>query len=140
MITLVDTNVLIALWDVDTTMNVAAQKALEDAQIRGALFISGAVYAELLALPGRNEPMLDRFIADTGMRLEWGLGEDVWRAAGRAFQGYASRRKAGKAELPRRILADFLIGAHASVRGWSLLTLDQRLYRAAFPDLQLLTF
>jgi predicted nucleic acid-binding protein len=61
-------------------------------------------------------------------------------ALGRAFQGHASRRRAKKTELPRRILADFLIGAYASVRRCRLLTLDQPLYRAAFPDLEVATF
>ena len=39
----------------------------------------------------------------------------------------------------RRILADFLIGAHAHTRGYRLLTLDERLYKAAFPTLRLET-
>lgn len=38
---------------------------------------------------------------------------------------------------PRRILADFLIGAHALQRGAALLTLDDRVYRAAFPNVRL---
>ena len=38
----------------------------------------------------------------------------------------------------RRILADFLIGAHALHNGFSLLTLDDRLYRAAFRRLAIL--
>ena len=36
---------------------------------------------------------------------------------------------------PRRILADFLIGAHALEGGHTLLTLDDHLYRKAFPRL-----
>ena len=41
--------------------------------------------------------------------------------------------------LPRRILADFLIGAHALRNGFPLLTLDDRIYRAAFPGLIVVT-
>jgi predicted nucleic acid-binding protein len=41
-------------------------------------------------------------------------------------------------QVPRRILTDFLIGAHALVRGFTLLTFDQRLYAAAFPELNIL--
>jgi hypothetical protein len=37
----------------------------------------------------------------------------------------------------RRLLADFLIGAHAHIRGYRLLSLDERLYRAAFPTLKI---
>ena len=61
----------------------------------------------------------------------------VWRAAGRAFQKYTARRREKPASGPRRILADFLIGAHASEHGYRLLTLDDHLYRAAFPALTL---
>lgn len=41
---------------------------------------------------------------------------------------------------PRRILADFLIGAHALTNGYALLTLDKSGFRSAFPALKLLTF
>ena len=40
---------------------------------------------------------------------------------------------------PRRILADFLIGAHALDRGASLATMDEEHYRTAFPKLDLIT-
>ena len=40
----------------------------------------------------------------------------------------------------RRILADFVIGAHALANGCRLLTLDDRLYRSAFPTLAIETF
>ena len=140
MTTAIDTNVLIALWDVDPELNAAAQKALDSAQERGALAVSGAVYAELLALPGRTEKMLDEFFHATAIRVDWEAGEQIWRVVGRAFQSYVERRKRGKEELPRRILADFFIGAHAALHRYSLMTLDQRLYRAAFPKLEILTF
>lgn len=69
------------------------------------------------------------------------MEEAVWRAAGRAFQSYAARRRQPhrRESVPRRILADFVIGAHAFRRGYRLLTLDDRLYRAAFPGLVLIT-
>ena len=140
MTTAIDTNVLVALWDTNPQLNTAAQKALDSAQERGALVVCGAVCAELLALPGRAESMLDEFFAATSIRLDWESSEQVWRAAGRAFQNYVQRRNRKKAELPRRILADFYIGAHASVHRHRLMTLDQRLYRAAFPKLELVTF
>jgi predicted nucleic acid-binding protein len=93
----------------------------------------------LLALPGCTERRLDEFFSATGIRVEWKSSEQIWRTAGRTFQGYVVRRNAKKPELPRRILADFLIGAHAAVHRYRLLTLDQRLYRAAFPKLEIAT-
>jgi predicted nucleic acid-binding protein len=67
--------------------------------------------------------------------VEWELGERVWRAAGAAFQSYAGRRQKQKGAEARRILADFLIGAHALVNGYKLLTLDASVYQASFPRL-----
>jgi predicted nucleic acid-binding protein len=67
--------------------------------------------------------------------IDWNLDEAVWRSAGRAFRSYAERRRKQRDSGTRRILADFLLGAHAAVRGYRLLTLDERLYRTAFPGL-----
>jgi hypothetical protein len=140
MTTAIDTNVLVALWDPDPRVNTAAQKALDAAQERGGLVISGAVYAELLALPGRTETMLDEFFDVTAIRVDWESSEQLWRMAGQAFQSYVARRNRKKQELPRRILADFLIGAHASLNRCRLMTLDQRLYHTAFTKLEIVTF
>lgn len=140
MTTAIDSNVLVALWDLDTQLNTVTQTALEDAQSKGALVTTGVVYAELLALPARTERMLDKFFLETGIRIDWELSELVWREAGRAFQGHVSRRQSRKDEFSRRILADFLIGAHAAVGRYRLLTLDQRLYKAAFPALEIVAF
>lgn len=135
MTTAIDTNVLVTLWDVEDTLHGPVRQALEVASEKGSLVIVGAVYAELLAAPGRTEEFLDQFCEETGIGVEWELSEKVWRTAGLAFQGYAARRKKQKGTEPKRILADFLIGAHAQVNGYKLLTLDAGLYRASFPKL-----
>ncbi len=98
------------------------------------------VFAELIAAPGRTETFVGSFFEDTGIAIDWELGEQVWRAAGRAFQAYAERRRKQRDVGTRRILADFLIGAHAVSNDCRLLTLDDRLYRAAFPTLAIETF
>ena len=135
MTTAIDTNVFVALWDRNPTLSSAAQLALDAALERGQLAVAAPVFAELMAAPGRGESFLESFFRDTGIRIDWHLDEAVWRAAGRAFQTYAARRRKHGDSEARRILADFLIGAHASVKGYRLLTLDDRLYRAAFPRL-----
>jgi predicted nucleic acid-binding protein len=135
MTTAIDTNVVVALWDAEGTLHRAARAALDKAFNEGTLVISGAVYAELMAAPGRTEAFVDGFCEKTGIVVEWELGERVWRAAGAAFQSYAGRRRKQKGAEPRRILADFLIGAHALVGGYKLLTLDGRTYQASFPRL-----
>jgi predicted nucleic acid-binding protein len=40
---------------------------------------------------------------------------------------------------PRRLLVDFVIGAHALLRADRLLTLDTSLYKQDFPDLKIIT-
>jgi predicted nucleic acid-binding protein len=139
MTTSVDTNVIAALWGRDPAVSNAAQRALDAALERGSLVLSAPVFAELMAAPERTEEFLDRFCSDTGMTTEFDLDEEIWRLAGRTFQAYASRRRKQRHPGPRRILADFLIGAHASHRGYRLLTLDDRLYQAAFSTLTVIT-
>lgn len=137
MNTAIDTNVIVALWDRDNTLNTIAQQVLEVALSRGQLVVAAPVFAELLACPGRDEPFLAAFFSDTGITVEWVLDEAIWRAAGLAFQAYAARRRKQHDSGPRRILADFLIGAHALQRKYHLLTLDDSVYRTAFPALKI---
>ncbi len=139
MTTAVDTNVVIALWDKDPALSLAAETALEKAFARGNLVVSAPVFAELIAAPGRTESFVSSFLEETGIAIDWDLGEAVWRSAGRAFQSYAERRRKQRDSGAPRILADFLIGAHALIRGYRLLTLDERLYRTAFPGLTIET-
>jgi predicted nucleic acid-binding protein len=138
MTTAVDTNVIVALWDKDPSLSSAAQSALDEALERGGLVVAAPVFAELAACPGRAEAFLDAFFGETGIAIDWSLSESIWRASGRAFQVYAERRRRQREAGPRRILADFIIGAHASQKGYPLLTLDDRLYRATFPGLTVL--
>jgi predicted nucleic acid-binding protein len=135
MTTAIDTNIIVALWDADDTLHRAARELLNTAQGRGTLVICGVVYAELLGAPGRTETFLDRFCEETGIAVEWELGEKAWRAAGEGFRSYTARRRELKDAEPRRILADFLIGAHALVNRYKLLTLDGRTYKVSFPRL-----
>ncbi len=138
MTTAVDTNVIVGLWNQDPLLSAAVEHALDAALQRGPLVMSGAVYAELLACPGRTEDMLDRFLADVAIRVDWDFGEQEWRLAGKAFQAYTRRRRREQGTGPRRILADFVIGAHAEFHRYRLLTFDERHYRAAFPGLRVL--
>jgi hypothetical protein len=140
MTTALDTNVVIALWDKDSALSLAAQTALDTAFNRGTLVAAAPVFAELISAPGRSEAFVSSFFEETGIGVDWELPEQVWRSAGRAFQAYAERRRKQRDAGARRILADFIIGAHASVNGCRLLTLDDRLYRSSFPNLAIETF
>lgn len=135
----IDTNVLQALWTGTPTAILDAQTALERASRQGALVISPIVYAELVAAPGRDLDAIDIFVDVTRIRIDWHLEPAVWRTAAVAFQGYAERRRTQeRGSGPRRILADFVIGAHALHHASALLTFDQGLYHAAFPALTIL--
>jgi predicted nucleic acid-binding protein len=135
MTTAIDTNIIVGLWDKDQSLNTAAQTALDSAFQRGGLVICPPVFAELMAAPGRSETFVNSFLEETGIAVDWDLNEAVWRSAARAFRAYAERRRKQRDSGTRRILADFIVGAHAETRGYRLLTMDERLYRAAFPAL-----
>jgi predicted nucleic acid-binding protein len=139
MTTAIDSNVLIALWNEDDTLNTLARSALDSALAAGSLVIAAPVFAELLAAPARSEAFVDSFCRETGISVDWDLNEAIWRTAGRSFQRYVARREKRHGSVPRRILADFLIGAHALQKRFHLLTLDDHLYRAAFPRLSIVT-
>lgn len=139
MTTAIDTNVIVALWESAPEISGRAQASLDRSLERGVLVVAAPVFAELMAAPGRNERFVDSFFRHTGIGIDWVLDEKVWRIAGAAFQRYATRRRSHGDPGPRRILTDFLIGAHAFRYGHALLTTDSRLYRAAFPELVLLS-
>jgi predicted nucleic acid-binding protein len=133
-----DTNIIVYTLAGAAETADAASRALEDASIRGGvLVISAPVYAELLALPDSSKSDLDAFIAEAKIRVDWSISERSWIAAGHAFAAYARRRRRHKLDGPRRIFADFIIGAH-SVEVGSLLTADPTFYRTNFPELRVL--
>jgi hypothetical protein len=132
-----DTNVIISLRSKDDSESQLASRALANAFAVGPLCICGAVFSELLGLPGRSSDELRQFFRSMGISVDWKLEEIDWETAGLAYQGYVKRRRTSGGGLPRRIATDFLIGAHASVRGYALLTSDKGTYRAAFPNLRI---
>lgn len=137
MRTAIDTNILSALWSNESSASRIAHQ-LGAAKTEGALLISPAVYAELLAYPGASEAFVNRFLDETAISIDFHLQEEVWREAGRRFAQYASRRRrsgSGGAKWP---LADFLVGAHALVQADRLITLDPVRYEQDFPELKLL--
>jgi predicted nucleic acid-binding protein len=135
--TALDSNVLVALWGSDPGLGLAAEAALETAYRHGNLAVAAPVFAELMAAPNRTENFVNGFFEEAGIVVDWALSEAIWRLAGGAFRGYVERRRKQGESGTRRILADFVIGAHAANYGYHLLTLDERLYRAAFPNLKI---
>ena len=139
MATAIDTNIFVDLWTGTDAAVRRAQVSLERAGEQGPLVIAPVVYAELIAAPGRTVGAVDTFLQDTQVTVDWVLDEPVWRTAALAYRGYAERRRRQRDDPgPRRILTDFIVGAHAVHFATALLTFDQALYRAAFPSLTLI--
>ena len=76
----------------------------------------------------------DRFLLESRIRVDWKLSEQIWRVAGVKFAEYARRRRTSRGGDLRRLIADFVIGAHAAAVG-GLVTRDVAFYRREFPEL-----
>lgn len=137
MRTAIDANVISAIWSREPSAEKAIAQ-LGEAKAEGALLISPVVFAELLAYPGATEAYVRKFLEDTGVVVDLELVERVWTETGLRFARYSARRRRSTGEGPRRLLADFLVGAHALVQADRLLTLDARVYRQDFPELRLM--
>ena len=133
-----DTNVLQALLEKDHPLQTDAVQALKDYRKGRQLLISPFVYAEAFGMPGFDEKKFQAFLESVGILLDKSLPDTLWRSAGRAHAEYHVRRRKQGHQAQRRILTDFLIGAHALGVGVPLLTFDPKGYRAAFPELVLL--
>jgi hypothetical protein len=138
MRTAIDTNVLSALWSAEP-LAAAMSEALEEAATDGSLVICPVVYAELLAHPRASANFVDQFLAATDITIDFPVGEPVWRDVAVRFAKYAARRRASRGGSAKRVVADFIVGAHALIRADRLLTLDRALYSRDFPELELMT-
>ena len=128
---LVDTNVLVdVLQDDPQWADWSIGQLRAQAQIH-ELVINPVVYAEL-SLSFATLDALDAVVAKMELTLHE-IPRPALFLAGKAFAQYR-RRGGGKAQM----LPDFFIGAHAAVRGWSLLTRDAGRFRTYFPSLRVL--
>jgi len=135
--TAIDTNVFSSLWTGEASVPRLLVQ-LKDAAEAGALLISPVVFAELHAYPGMTGPRLRNMLEVTGVLIDLRIEERVWTEAGHRFAKYAARRRRATGEGPRRLVADFAIGAHALLQADRLLTLDPKVYVREFPELRLL--
>ena len=134
MITAVDTSVLLDLLLQDPSFGTRSEEALRKASKGGALILCEVVYAELAGLfPG--QAALDAFLRETSIQLKPANPEMLWKA-GELWRRFCLDRPRHSA-FARRILADFLIGAHAMFQADQLLTRDKDFYHAVFAGLQL---
>lgn len=133
--TALDTNVIIDLEEGAPEVSERALSAIERAAANGPLVICSIVYAELCAWPDRDPQEIVDILKEAQIRIDTQLSLTVLADAGVAYGAYARRRRSSGAGAPRRIIGDFLIGAHAVSAG-SLVTRDAAFYKRAFPELR----
>ena len=130
MITAIDTNILLDILVPNEVFYEASAGALQDAAGDGSLVISDIVYAEL-CIHFEAQRECDAFLETNEIRVQ-ALAREAHFLASRAWRTY--RQQGGKRT---RILADFLIGAHAQKQAARLLSRDRGFYKTLFPSLDL---
>lgn len=128
---MVDSNVLLDLMSEDTEWFAWSASALEDAAGRHRLVINPIIYGEVSVRYSRIEDLEDAL--PQSMFTREALPYEAAFLAGKCFLSYRQRGGAKTSPLP-----DFLIGAHAAIAGYELMTRDATRYRTYFPTLRLL--
>jgi predicted nucleic acid-binding protein len=136
MRTAIDTNILSAIWEPEPNA-AELERMLRKVRSEGSLVICGAVFAEAMANPNADSKFVEYYLERTGTDVDFSLDEDIWRLAGTRYARYVERRRKSQKEFERRILADYIIGAHATLTADRLMTMDRRRYERDFPELKL---
>ena len=115
---LVDTNVILDVIGADETFGSASKECLTRCAGIGVLVINPVIYAGVGTVIETIEELDELLPKPLFHRapLPW----EAAFLAGRVFRSY--RRRGGSRS---RVLADFLIGAHAATENMSLITRDQ---------------
>lgn len=129
MVTAVDSSTLLDILTDDPVRRADSLAVLRGARQVGPLLICPVVWSELRAFFSEPAAMRDAF-ADAGLGFD-PFDRDCSDLAGAMWREY--RASGGK-----RLIADFLIGAHAKIRGGRLITHDRGFFRRYFTDLQII--
>ena len=129
--TIVDSNVLLDILSHDLVWMDWSASKLEEVGQASPLIINPVIYAEISYRYSRKED-LEEALPKSMLQRE-PISYDAAFLAAKAHLIYRKRRGAKLSPLP-----DFFIGAHAAVRGYSLLTRDPTRYRSYFPTVKLI--
>ena len=127
MITALDTNILLDIFLPDPTFHQKSAMLLKKAYDEGALVICDIIYAELVPQFGERAK-LDATIDSINVSISF-LDKEVAFLAGSKWAQY---REAGGTR--ERIITDFIIGAHATLKADRFLTRDRGFYKTYFPE------
>jgi predicted nucleic acid-binding protein len=131
MITAVDSSVLLDILLDDPIHAENSEKALRTALVHGKCIVNECVVAEIFPALG-DEQKVRAFLADVQLDFV-PTCLDCALHSGKIFSTYLARK--GRA---KKVVADFLIAAHAQHHAERLLTRDRGFYRDYFSQLRLL--
>lgn len=127
----VDSSVLVDVLTGDPRYGDASSEALALALSQGEVVLCDAVAAEVQTLLDTRETVMDSL-------KEFGLRYDPVQEAAAVRAGHMQRRYRDRGGARQRVVADFLIGAHALLQCQALITRDDGFFRDYFKGLRLI--
>jgi predicted nucleic acid-binding protein len=128
-----DTNIVQSALQTTDVNHARARQALENHN-SPAFCICPIVRTELQA--STSWSLIEEWLDTQEITVIWDMPRSLWDAAGIAFGKYAVLRRGGQTS--RRIVADFLIAAHAEHHELEMLTFDDTVFKSVFPQVTLL--
>ncbi len=129
MVTAVDSSVLLDVLLDDPLYANTSQAALRQANAEGSLVLCETVLAEIC--PALNSRDLPVFLSD------WGLAYVPSSQVSAVLAGQLFRQYLERGGRRGRVVADFVIGAHAQTHASRLLARDRGFYRDYFKKLEI---